>query len=151
CPQHLSDAFRHLGRACPGHPRPFDLCRNLSKRGRPDKRRHDDGEDRASSLDADRSITKRPACRSHPYPVPAPSATGTIGSSLTRSSVSAVRTLRTFGIAVSSSTKDWKERRSGATHLRRKSVSPDRVQHSRTSGIWRMRAAKPSRSTSAWL
>ena len=59
---------------------------------------------------------------------------GTIGASLELRSVSEVLTLSTWGTAVSSVTKAWKLGRFGATHLRMKSISPDSIQHSRTSG-----------------
>ena len=53
-------------------------------------------------------------------------ATGTPGSNLTRRMTSVVLTLATLGAAVSSSMmKSWNAVRSGATHLRRKSVSPE--------------------------
>ena len=45
-----------------------------------------------------------------------------------------MRTLRTFGSAVSSPTSAWKPARFGATHFRMKSMSPESVQHSRTAG-----------------
>src|SRR6185436_11514961 len=51
---------------------------------------------------------------------------GTPGSNLTRRMMRVVFTLATLAAAVSSSiTKSWKAGRSGATHFRRKSVSPD--------------------------
>ena len=59
---------------------------------------------------------------------------GTIAASLELRSVSEVLTLRTCGAPVSSATKAWKVFRSGATHFRTKSISPDSIQHSRTSG-----------------
>ena len=57
-----------------------------------------------------------------------------MAASLELRSVSEVLTLRTCGAAVSSATKAWKVFRSGATHLRMKSISPESIQHSRTSG-----------------
>ena len=62
---------------------------------------------------------------------------GTIASSLELRKVSDVFTLRTCGAPVSSPTKAWKVFRSGATHLRMKSISPESIQHSRTSGCLR--------------
>src|SRR5215467_2310736 len=59
---------------------------------------------------------------------------GTTAASFELRSVSDVLTLRTCGAAVSSVTKAWNVLRSGATHLRMKSISPDSIQHSRTSG-----------------
>src|ERR1700741_389690 len=79
------------------------------------------------------------------------SSIGTIAASLELRSVSEVFTLRTCGAAVSSATKAWKVLRSGATHLRMKSISPDSIQHSRTSGLLRTKSSNALRSTSAWL
>src|SRR5262249_15832411 len=76
---------------------------------------------------------------------------GTTASSLELRSVSEVLTLRTCGAAVSSVTKAWKVLRSGATHLRMKSISPESIQHSRTSGWARTKSSKALRSASAWL
>src|SRR5262249_50128473 len=76
---------------------------------------------------------------------------GTIAASLELRSVSDVLTLRTCGAAVSSATKAWKVLRSGATHLRTKSISPDSIQHSRTSGWARTKSSNALRSASAWL
>ena len=73
------------------------------------------------------------------------------GASLELRSVSEVLTLRTCGAAVSSATKAWKVFRSGATHLRMKSISPDSIQHSRTSGWARTKSSNALRSASAWL
>src|SRR5215813_214375 len=76
---------------------------------------------------------------------------GTIAASLELRSVSEVLTLRTCGAAVSSATKAWKVFKSGATHLRMKSISPESIQHSRTSGWARTKSSKVLRSASAWL
>src|SRR5438105_287015 len=76
---------------------------------------------------------------------------GTMAASLQLRSVNEVFTLRTCGAAVSSATKAWKAVRSGATHLRMKSISPDSIQHSRTSGRLRTKASNSFRSASAWL
>ncbi len=60
---------------------------------------------------------------------------GTFASVLDARIASVVLTLPTFGAAVRSwMTKVWNARRSGATHFRMKSTSPDIIQHSRTSG-----------------
>ena len=76
---------------------------------------------------------------------------GTAASSFELRSVSEVLTLRTCGAAVSSVTKAWKVLRSGATHLRMKSISPYSIQHSRTSGCARTNFSNSIRSASAWL
>ena len=76
---------------------------------------------------------------------------GTIAASFELRSVSEVFTLRTFGAAVSFSTKAWKVFRSGATHLSTKSISPESIQHSRTNGWARTKFSKATRSASAWL
>src|SRR5262249_34039820 len=76
---------------------------------------------------------------------------GTIAASFELRNVSEVFTLRTFGAAVSFSTKAWKVFRSGATHLSTKSISPESIQHSRTSGCARTKFSKATRSASAWL
>ena len=52
----------------------------------------------------------------------AQSSIGTMAASFDWRSTSEVFTLRTFGAAVSFSTKVWKVLRSGATHLRTKSI-----------------------------
>src|SRR5450759_2517471 len=79
------------------------------------------------------------------------SSIGTMAASLELRSVSEVFTLRTLGAAVSFSTKAWKVFKSGATHLSTKSISPESIQHSRTSGCARTNASKAARSGSAWL
>ena len=76
---------------------------------------------------------------------------GTIGASLELRSVSVVLTLSTWGTAVRSVTKAWNLGRFGATHLRMKSISPDSIQHSRTSGWPRTKLSNAWRSVSAWL
>src|SRR5689334_1681554 len=95
-------------------------------------------------------ITQRPqearACQSQPL-----ISIGTIAASFELRSVSEVFTLRTFGAAVSFSTKAWKVFRSGATHFSTKSISPESIQHSRTSGWARTKFSKATRSASAWL
>ncbi len=59
-------------------------------------------------------------------PAPPHSFIGTTGSFLVWRMVRAVRTLSTFGVAVSSRMmKFWKACRSGTTHFSRKSTSPD--------------------------
>src|SRR6202030_1452968 len=77
------------------------------------------------------------------------SSTGTIGASLELRKVSEVLTLSTCGTAVRSVTKAWNLDRLGATHLRMKSISPDSIQHSRTSGSRRTKASNPWRAGSA--
>src|SRR3972149_1794735 len=74
-----------------------------------------------------------------------------MAASLDWRSTSEVLTLRTLGADVSFSTKAWKVLRSGATHLSTKSISPESIQHSRTSGCARTQSSKAERSASAWL
>src|SRR6185436_16514461 len=79
------------------------------------------------------------------------SSIGTMAASLELRSVSEVLTLRTCGAPVSSATKAWNVLRSGATHFSTKSISPDSIQHSRTSGSLRTKFSNALRSASAWL
>ena len=74
-----------------------------------------------------------------------------MAASLELRSVSEVLTLRTCGAPVSSATKAWKVLRSGATHFSTKSISPESIQHSRTSGSLRTKSSNALRSGSAWL
>ncbi len=88
------------------------------------------------------SSARPPACAA----VVTPSAPA---ASLELQSVSEVSTLRTCG-ARQSATKPAASR-SGATHLSRKSISPESIQHSRTSGSLRTKSSNALRSASAWL
>src|SRR6185369_13011324 len=87
----------------------------------------------------------------HGWPILSFNSIGTIAASLELRSVRDVLTLRTCGAPVSSATNAWKVFRSGATHLRTKSISPDSIQHSRTSGALRTKSSNALRSASAWL
>ena len=114
-------------------------------------RRHD--ADGVAALD--RAVRQARSCRRSRVASPTAhlpfSSIGTMAASLELRSVSEVLTLRTCGAPVSSATKAWKVFRSGATHLRTKSISPDSIQHSRTSGSLRTKSSNALRSGSAWL
>src|SRR5450631_4518645 len=62
-----------------------------------------------------------------------------------------VFTLRTFGAEVSFSTKAWKVFKSGATHFKTKSISPESIQHSRTKACARANFLNVKRPNSTWF